>query len=400
MKLWQKGYDLDQEVEQYTVGGDFRLDQALVEHDCTASIVHARVLHRAGVLSATETETLIKGLEQIIELNRKGDFVIKSEDEDCHTAIENHLVSELGDIGKKIHTARSRNDQVVTAMRLYSKARLKGTRLLIDELIVALNEKISASGNVILPGYTHTRKAMPSSVGMWLGSFVESMEDNKLMLDAARDLIDQNPLGTGAGYGIPVFELDREFSTKALGFKRVQNNPVYVQNSRGKFEANMVSALVNVMADLNRMATDLILFTMDEIGYFSLPREICTGSSIMPHKFNPDVLEIMRARYHEVAANEFAIRTTVSNLISGYNRDLQLTKKPLMESFDVTDSSLGIMILVSGRISVNSVRCESACTRELFATEKVYMLVKEGVPFREAYRLVAAESDRTIGSSG
>jgi argininosuccinate lyase len=242
-----------------------------------------------------------------------------------------------------------------------------------------------------MPGYTHTRKAMPSSLALWLGAFQESMEDNKKMLAAVRSLINQNPLGSGAGFGIPVLEIDRELTAKELGFDKVQENPLYVQNSRGKFEAGVVFALVNVMADLNKMAADLILFTMDEFGFFSLPKEICTGSSIMPHKLNPDVLEIMRAGYHDVLANEQGIRGIVSNLISGYHRDFQRTKKPLMESFDITERSLKIMVHVMGKLKVERSACEKACTEELLATREVYELVKKGIPFRDAYKQVAEE---------
>lgn len=391
MKLWSKGWDLDGEIERYTVGDDPELDLALVPYDCTASMVHARVLEKAGVLDAEEVVRLVGALESIKASAESGGFVINREDEDCHTALENRLVAELGDLGKKIHTARSRNDQVLGAIRLYMKDRLDGVGALIDDLVVTMGRRIEAEGEIRMPGYTHMRKAMPSSFSMWMGSFMESMEDNKVMLQAVHALIDQNPLGSGAGYGIPVIDIDREFSAKELGFAKVQINPLYVQNSRGKFEASVVSALVNVMADLNKLSSDLILFTMDEFKYFSLPKEICTGSSIMPQKLNPDVLEIMRARYHEVLANEFLIRTMTADLPSGYNRDLQRTKKPLMDSFGITESSLRIITHVTRKLVVNREACERACTDEVFATQRVYELVKQGMPFRDAYRQVAAE---------
>jgi argininosuccinate lyase len=365
------------------------LDLALAPYDCTASIAHAEVLQKAGVLTAEETEKLVRALETLRKRCERGDFVIQTEEEDCHTAIENHLISELGELGKKIHTARSRNDQVVTAIRLYVKDRLNAVSGLVDDLVGAMVRKIEEAGEVALPGYTHTREAMPSSFSLWMGSFAESMEDNQGILDAALTLIDQNPLGSGAGYGIPLIDINRELSAKVLGFRKVQKNPLYVQNSRGKFEAFAVSSLVNIMADLNKLSTDLILFTMESFGFFSLPAALLTGSSIMPQKRNPDVLEIVRSAYHEVLAREFSIKSMVSNLISGYHRDFQRTKKPLMESFDITEDSLGIIIHVIGELKVNRAACERACTEELYATHEVYKQVRAGVPFRDAYRQVA-----------
>lgn len=391
MKLWNKGYDLDEEIERYTVGDDRELDRVLLPYDCVASMAHARVLERAGVLRPEETTRLVAALEDLKAEADKGELLIQPGEEDCHTALENRLVAELGDLGKKIHTARSRNDQVAVALRLYVKDRLAAVAGLIDGLVAAMEGKVEQEGDVPLPGYSHMRKAMASSVSMWLGAFVESMDDNKRMLEAALALIDQNPLGSGAGYGIPVFDIDRELSAKELGFARVQENPLYVQNSRGKFEAIVVGALVNVMADLNKLASDLMLFTMDEFGFVSLPREICTGSSIMPQKLNPDVLEILRARYHEVLANEMQLRGTTADLISGYHRDLQLTKKPLMKSFGIAESSLRVIAFVIENLGVNRAACERACTDEIRATERVNELVKQGMPFRDAYRQVASE---------
>ena len=391
MKLWNKGYDLNKEIEAYTVDDDPELDLALVPYDCLASIAHAHVLEKAGVLTAQETQRLVAVLEELKAEAERGEFVIRREEEDCHTALEGRLTAKLGDLGKKIHTARSRNDQVAVALRLYVKDRLVGVTSLVDAFVTALREQADANGEIRLPGYSHMRKAMPSSVSLWLEAFVESMQDNIKMLEAVRGLIDQNPLGSGAGYGIPVFELDREQSATELGFARVQWNPIYVQNSRGKFEATVVGMLVNVMADLDKMASDLILFTMDEFGFFSLPREICTGSSIMPQKLNPDALEIMRAKYHEVLANEFLIRNLTTNLISGYHRDFQRTKKPLIDSFRLTETSLRVITHVVEELGVNREACERACTDELYATERVHLLVKQGVPFRDAYRQVASE---------
>ncbi|MCP3977810.1 MAG: argininosuccinate lyase [bacterium] len=391
MKLWSKGYELDPTVEAYTVGDDVDLDRALVAYDCTASAVHARVLRKAGVLNEEEAKRLVDALGRMKSLAEKNEFPIRPEEEDGHTALENRLVEQLGDLGKKIHTARSRNDQVVTALRLYMKDRLDDVSSLVDTLVAALNVRIDADGSIQFPGYTHTRRAMPSSFAMWAGSFAESLSDTKLTLGAARELIDQNPLGTGAGYGIPVLELDREFAARELGFARVQSNPLYVQSSRPKFEATVVSALLDVMADLHRLAVDLILFSSSEFGFFSLPREVCTGSSIMPQKVNPDPLEILRARYHEVLAHEVQIRTTAAGLISGYHRDFQCTKRPLMLSFETVAASLRVAEIVVRSLTVDVDACRSACTDEIYATERAYELVQQGMPFRDAYRKVADE---------
>jgi argininosuccinate lyase len=389
MKLWDKGYRLDHEVERYTVGDDYRLDLALVRYDCIASIAHAGALRKAGVLTETERRKLVSELRRIVELDRQGEFRIALEDEDGLTAIEKFLVAALGDLGKKIHTARSRNDQVVVAIRLYARDQLLEIQRRIDECTRVLRRKAAKLRRARMPGYTHARKAMPSSFAAWLEAFAESMRDNKIMIRAVLELVDRNPLGTGAGYGIPVFNLDRNQTARDLGFSRLQKSPLYVQNSRGKFEAIIVSALSNIMFDINKMSTDLILFSMDEFGFVRLPRNMCTGSSIMPQKLNPDVLEIARAQYHAVVANEFLIKGIIGSLMSGYNRDLQTTKKPLMNSFEIVASSLPILAHVIEHLEVDEAKCRQACTPEIYATEAAYNLVKKGMPFRDAYRKVA-----------
>ncbi len=389
-KLWDKGYRLNEQVEQFTVGEDYLLDQRLVRYDCLASIAHAKTLGRAGMLEEVEVQQLTEELSRIIRLDEAGEFPILPGQEDCHTAIENHLTRELGELGEKIHTGRSRNDQVLAALRLYYKEELAQCQGLISHLAQSIEQFAARSGKVELPGYTHTRKAMPSSVGLWAGSFVESMEDNLGLLSAVSDLIDQSPLGTGAGYGVPM-DLDREYTARQLGFARVQQNPIYTQNSRGKFEATILHALTQVLFDLNKMATDLIVFSMPELGYFELPEELCTGSSMMPQKRNPDVLELVRGRYHLVVSFEFQVKNVMANLLSGYNRDQQLTKAPVMRGFDVTKESLSVMALVFDNLGVNAGRCEVGLTEEIYATARVYELVKKGVPFREAYRRVCEE---------
>ncbi len=386
-KLWEKGYPLDKRIEEFTVGEDYILDQKLIRYDCLASIAHAKMLGKIGLLKEAEVKKLVDELNHIIDLDKRKKFEISKEQEDCHTAIENYLTDKLGGLGEKIHTARSRNDQVLTALRLYYKDELNHCRNLIDELVKSIEDFVERYGEIKFPGYTHMRKAMPSSIALWSNSFVESMEDDLKIVDLAFNLLDQSPLGTGAGYGVPL-EIDRECTAKLLGFRKVQGNPIYAQNSRGKFETTILHALSQVMFDLNKIASDLILFSMGEFGYFELPEEFCTGSSIMPQKRNPDVLELIRARYHELVSLEFRVKSMISNLPSGYNRDLQLIKEPMMYGFEIAEESLSIMALVFGELKVNEKNCGKAMTDDLYAAEEVYELVKKGVPFREAYRKI------------
>jgi argininosuccinate lyase len=390
VKLWKKKTEPDPEIERFTVGDDPLLDLRLVRHDCIASIAHAKMLGRIKILSAEEVLNLTDELNAIIALADKGKFSIPREIEDCHTAIENRLTERLGELGEKIHTARSRNDQVLAALRLFYMDELRRIKEAAQTLSKALGSLAARSGSVRLPGYTHTRKAMVSSIALWADGFREWIEDDVRLLDFVRSLVDQSPLGTGAGYGVPL-EVDRPFTAKEAGFSRVQNNPVYVQLSRGKFEATLVHAFGQLMLGLNRMSADLIFFSMPEIGFFILPEPFCTGSSIMPQKKNPDVLELVRAKYHEILARETQLKTTTANLISGYHRDLQLTKKPVMEAIDITRDSLSVMAKVIAAVEVDAAACAKGLTEEVFATERVYDLVKQGVPFREAYRTVGKQ---------
>lgn len=388
MKLWNE-YNLNKEIEDFTVGEDYLLDQKLVKYDCLGSIAHAKMLGKIGILKKKEVQKLVEELNNIIELDKKGKFRIKREQEDCHTAIENYLTQKLGDSGKKIHTGRSRNDQVLTALRLYYREELNECRELTNKLTQTLKKFSKKYSQITFPGYTHFRKATPSSIGMWAGSFADSMEDNQKMIDMTLGLINQSPLGTGPGYGIPYLKLDRNYTAKLLGFKKVQRNPIYTQNSRGKFESTILHTLSQIMFDLNKIASDLIIFSMSEFGYFEIPREFCTGSTSMPQKRNPDALELVRAKYHTLTSYEFQIKNTISNLLSGYNRDLQLTKEPIMKGLELTKENLSIMNLIILGLKVKKENCQKALTEEIFATEKTYQLVKKGVPYREAYRKIS-----------
>jgi len=390
MKLWEKKYQLNKQIEKYTVGCDHILDQKLVKYDCKASIGHAKMLKKIGLLNKEEYDKITMALYEIIKIDNNGCFIIQQQDEDCHTAIENYLVKKLGNIGKKIHTARSRNDQVLAALRLYYKDKIIQINNTIDDFIDSLEKFKKKYGAVALPGYTHMRKAMPSSISLWADAFIESMKDNKTLMKNFYDLIDQSPLGTGAGYGLPI-EVDRKFTSDLLGFKKVQKNPIYVQNSRGKFESTILHGLSQIMFDLNKMASDLIFYSIPEIGYVEMADEICTGSSIMPHKKNPDVLELVRANYHKITSYEFEVKSIASDLISGYNRDIQLTKKPILDGFVTAYQNLSIMIIVIANLKVNVEKCKDAMTNELYSTKNAYEKVKKGKPFRDAYKEVASK---------
>ncbi|MEN8164958.1 MAG: argininosuccinate lyase [Acidobacteriota bacterium] len=392
--LWRKegGAGVDQMVQDFTVGDDVFWDQRLVPFDCKASIAHVRMLATIDLLTAEEAVSLENCLDEIVALEADGKFKVTADHEDCHTAIELSLTEKLGALGKKVHVGRSRNDQVLTALRLYELAELHRLENLVGRLSSSLEEVCGRNGEIGLPGYTHMQPAMPSSVGLWLGCFRAALEDDLILLDAARRLINQNPLGTAAGFGVPVFELDRQMTAADLGFARVQENSIYAQHSRGKFEGVVLNGASQIMYDLNRLASDLMLFTMREMAFVILPEALCTGSSIMPQKRNPDVLELIRAKYHAVLGEEMTVRNLGANLISGYNRDVQLTKGPLMRGLDATAQSLAMMARIITEMEIDAERCRQAMGEEIYATEKAYRLVREGVPFRDAYRRVAEEA--------
>tara|TARA_B100001750_G_scaffold147637_1_gene118083 strand:- start:118 stop:1308 length:1191 start_codon:yes stop_codon:yes gene_type:complete len=388
-KLWEKSVSLDKMIESFTVGNDPELDQVLVPFDCKASKAHAKMLGQKGYLTAQEVDNIISELDQIIKRHAKGDFKIKVSQEDCHTAIEEYLVEELGEVGKKIHMARSRNDQVLTALRLYYKDELMKINSLSKAWIDNLTQFGDNHQEVNFPGYTHMQKAMPSSIHMWANAYVDSMKDDLKSLDTVSSLVDQSPLGSAAGYGVPII-IDSKMTAEEMGFTKVQENPIYCQLSRGKFELAILQVLSQILLTINRLASDLMQFSMAEFEYFSLPEDFCTGSSIMPQKENPDVLELLRANYHILLGYETQVKTLTSNLISGYNRDIQLSKEPVMRSIKLVKDCLGISAAVVSGLTVNNEKCQAAMTSEIYATEKAYEMVKEGIPFREAYRKVAA----------
>lgn len=393
MKLWEKGGRLDPRVEKFTVGDDPELDLELVEYDCRASIAHTRALRKAGILSPAETRRLEQELRNIIALHKKKKFKIRVEDEDCHTAIENHLTRKLGAAGKKIHAGRSRNDQVLAALRLYSREKVNRIEGSLRSLIDVLSRLGRRYRDASMPGYTHSRKAMPYTVGRYFAAFADAFRDDLRLLEFVSRLTDQNPLGSAAGYGSRL-ELDRGLTTRLLGFRRTQQNPLYAQNSRGKFESIILAGLSQVMLDVQRLATDLVLFGMEEFGFFRLPDAFCTGSSIMPQKKNPDVLELSRASCAAVHASYLQVIETVKGLPSGYHRDLQSTKEPFMRGLRKTQETVDIMTLVLRSLRVDLGKCCEACTEEIRSADRALAMVKKGTAFRDAYRSVA----RRVGS--
>jgi argininosuccinate lyase len=349
------------------------------------------MLKEIGILSEEEHQALKAALCGVLELEASHDFTIQPSDEDVHTSVENYLAGKTGAAGKKIHTARSRNDQVLVDMHLYGKEQLHYVSKQLFALCNALLEFAKKNADIPMPGYTHMQRAMLSSVGLWAAGFAESLLDDEQLLAAAYAINDQSPLGSAAGYGVPI-PIDRQYVANQLGFARVQNNVIYVQNSRGKIEGAIVQALTQIMLDLSRIAQDVLLFSTVEYGFFQIPQEICTGSSIMPQKRNLGVMELVRARTQTMLALQQQILGIITGLPSGYNMDHQETKRPFMEALDLVQESLEICEVVISNIGINTERIIAACTFELFAADRAYELAStSNMPFRDAYRIVGAE---------
>jgi len=389
-KLWEKDGCLHKDIEKFAVGDNYILDNKLVKADVFTNLAHIEMLRSLKILSKDETNKLKNTLKEILKLWRLGKFEVKLKQEDVHTAVENYLTSKCGSAGKKIHIGRSRNDQIISDLRLYSKERLLEIGKPLIVLIETLLNFANKHKNLPMVGYTHSRKAMPSSVGLWAGAFAESLIDNLRILRTAYILNNRSALGSAASYGINL-EIDRELSRNLLGFERVQNNLLYVNNSRGKIESIILFALAQVMLDLAKLSEDLILFTREEFEYFTLPDEVVLGSSIMPQKRNPDVLELIRAKYAQVESELFLVMNVLKGLPSGYNSDLQLTKGSLIKGFDTTCLSLKIMNIIIGKLKVNKTGLVKGFSNEVFAADEATKLAKEGMPFREAYKKVAKD---------
>ncbi|CAK8987041.1 unnamed protein product [Durusdinium trenchii] len=343
------------------------------------------MLQKIGVLTKEELDTLKKALKEIEELWKKGDFKVTRSQEDGHTAIEQYITEKYGEVGKKIHTGRSRNDQSMTMIRLYSLEQLRLIRQLASDLATAAEARVSDFNAVAMPGYTHMQRAMPTTVGTWLGSFAQGWRDSTKMLDGAIGVLDQNPLGSAAGFGINGLALDRAETAKLLGFQTVQSNPMYCGLSRGMFENVALQAMSLAMVLSSRFATDMMMFTQQETLFLALPDNFVTGSSIMPQKKNYDLFEIMRANGKVFGSLQMQIQETIVGLGSGYHRDLQCTKKAFVEACELGTSTLALLKEVIPALQVREEKLKAAMTEDLYVTDEVYQLVAKGKAFREAY---------------
>jgi argininosuccinate lyase len=392
--LWRKQTDAADWVTRFTVGNDPYWDTLLLPFDVRATTAHARGLVEAGVLEQGEFESVERTLREMHAAWERGEIAVRIEDEDCHTVIEGYLTERLGDVGKKIHTGRSRNDQVLAALRLFLRDRIDVLAGRAREIGGALCDLAETHDDAVMPGYTHLQRAMPTTAGLWAAGFAELLADDLETLAAARRLLNRSPLGSAAGYGVPLIDLPRDSVAEELGFDGLQFHVTAVQLSRGKMEMNVVHALVQLGATLNRMASDLVLFASAEFGFVTLPAEFCTGSSIMPQKKNPDVLELARATYHRLLAEFNLLLTLPANLPSGYHRDLQLTKEAVMRAVVTTEDLLEAFVQLIPGLTFNRDRMRESLTPDLFATAAAIGNVLKGVPFRDAYREAAA----SIGS--
>ena len=384
-KLWQNTTNLNKLVEQYTAGNDVLLDQNLVSFDVYGSLAHARMLAKQELIEKTDLENIEEGLIEILELYKKGQYTLQLGDEDVHTRIENDLTKKYPESGAKLHTGRSRNDQVLVDLRLYIKAKLIEIVLALLDLAETFYGQAEKLSNVPLPGMTHMQPAMLSSFGLWLGSFAESLLDDLFLVESAYTLNNQSPLGSGAAYGVTL-PIDRVYTAELLDFTKIQNNALYSQNSRGKIESTVIHALSQVMATLNKFATDSLLFTTEPFSFIKFDKSLSIGSSIMPQKQNWDALELMRAKYHQVIATQLQISSSLANLPSGYNRDVQQVKGSIMGAANVTLSSVKVAKLFVQTIEVNKAQINNHIPKEIFAAHWVYVLAQEKkLPFRQAY---------------
>ena len=392
-RLWDKGAPLDERILRFTAGDDHRLDGRLVAYDVRASIAHVRMLNGQGLLSEADCEAICGGLSELAAQHARGEWTIDLQDEDVHGALESRLVALIGPAGARVHLGRSRNDQVLAALRLYLKdaaASLADGAVAVAEALEGLVER---QGDVPLPGYTHMQPAMPSSVRLWAEGFAAELRDDALGLRASMRRADTNPLGSAAGYGTPGVPLDREVTREALGFASTHEPVTAVQLSRGKAEAALIFEAALLLGDLGRLAADLLLFYTDEFAFVSLPDEMTTGSSIMPQKRNPDVFELVRSAQAVAVGALTETLAITAKLPSGYQRDLQRLKAPLFRTFDLADDTLGIMAYALAGVAFRPENI--SLSDDLHAAQRASTLaVDEGIPFRDAYRRVAGILDR------
>lgn len=384
-KLWQTSSEVHELVETYMSGEDVLLDTHLVEVDILGSLAHAKMLAKQGLITHTDVGQIVSGLQIILTKFQSGELFLAVGDEDIHTKVETELTQMYPESGAKLHTGRSRNDQVLLDIRLYSKQQITQIAQATLQLVSDFLEQAENFKHVPLAGMTHMQPAMLSSFGLWLAAFAESLLDDLLVLQTAYVLNDQSPLGSGAGYGVTL-PLDRQFTAEALGFENVQNNALYCQNSRGKIEAATVHALSQIMATLNKFATDCLLYTTEPFSFIAFDSELGTGSSIMPQKLNWDALELMRSKYHQVVATQLQLSSSLASIPSGYNRDFQQTKGSLISAFQTTLQSVQVAQLYVQSLKIHEDRVKKHIPKELFAAHWAYELMQQKqLPFREAY---------------
>lgn len=390
MKLWEKDFEVNKEIERFTVGRDREMDLYLAKYDVLGSMAHITMLESIGLLQQQELQQLLAELKQIYAMADRGEFVIEEGIEDVHSQVELMLTRKLGDVGKKIHSGRSRNDQVLVDLKLFTRHELKEiadeVKVLFDELIA----KSNAYKDVLMPGYTHLQVAMPSSFGLWFGAYAESLCDDMLFLQAAYKMTNRNPLGSAAGYGSS-FPLNRTMTTELLGFDSMDYNVVYAQMGRGKMERNVGFAIATIAGTLAKMAFDACLFNSQNFSFVKLPKECTTGSSIMPHKKNPDVFELIRAKCNKLQALPQQVTLIVNNLPVGYFRDLQIIKEVFLPAFDELKDCLSMCAYIINKIEVNEHILDNPIYDPMFSVEEVNRLAAEGMPFRDAYKKVGLD---------
>lgn len=385
MKIWNKGFDNAAEIDRFTVGKDREMDLLLAPYDIEGTMAHIRMLAKVGLLSVEDLDALLQELEKLKQEVLEGRFTIS--EEDVHSEIESRLTATLGPLGKKVHTGRSRNDQVALDIKLFVRAAMDKTIGKVASLFELLQERSESFKDVLMPGYTHLQVAMPSSFGLWFGAWAECLCDDLLLLKAAREIMDRNPLGSAAGYGSSA-PLDRQMTTRLLGFSEPAWNSIYAQLSRGKGERQVAFAYSSLADTIGRFATDACLFTSQNFGFIRLPDAYTTGSSIMPQKKNPDVFELIRAHCNRIQGIPNDIRLITGNLPSGYFRDMQLVKEIFLPMFSEMDSVLDILIFALPGIKIQEGLMDNPLYQSAFCVEEVNRLVLEGVPFRDAYRQV------------
>ena len=390
MKLWDKGFSIDKQIENFTVGNDREIDMHIAKHDVQASLAHAIMLESISIISADELKDLKRGLQELANDIDNGTFIIEPSFEDVHSKIEWELTNKLGEVGKKIHTARSRNDQVLVALHLYYKENLSNidnkVKILFDTLLnLAATHKES-----LLPGYTHLQVAMPSSFGLWFSAYAELLIDDVYMLNAVSRIVDQNPLGSAAGYGSS-FPIDRELTTKELDFASLKYNVVAAQLSRGKSERSIASALGGLCNTMSRFSMDVCLYMSQNFNFISFPDELTTGSSIMPHKKNPDVFELIRGKCNKIQALHTEMVLITNNLPTGYHRDYQLLKENIINAFEDVKEILDILNYSIKQVIVKDIDLNDEKYQYLFTVDSINNLVIEGMPFREAYKKIGEQ---------